>query len=458
MIEVTSSLTCLITGIDSIDPSRKCLGVDLKTRKIGFVEGNGGAIGTMGGLIAATFTPPAGSTDFTRYLAGNFGIAKSAYAANGVGFTGLSPILPIWIAFRNVTYLFFVLVFVVIGFAIMFRVHIDPRTVMTIENQIPKIIVALILVTFSFAIAGFLIDIMYVLTYLAINVFNSIDIKGIQGTIASNPAFIDIQGRTVFEVANNIPFTNAQPSGILGVVTSSTNGVREIVSHLFAGDGTVLDALSKFPLVGGALGGFGNAVINILAFLIIGIAVLVALFRLWLELIKAYIFIILDIIIAPFWILAGLIPGANVSFASWLREIGGELLAFPATIVMFLLGKALIDGFSNSPGFFPPLIGNPGAPKTVGALLGLGMILLTPNVVNMIKGWLKAPKFDISAIAQAIGAGAGYPVNVGKGVGGILGGANEYEIQNVTGPEENQRLVYGKRTKFMSFLKKAGLG
>lgn len=44
----------------------------------------------------------------------------------------------------------------------MFRVKISPQTVITIQNLLPKIIFALILITFSYAIAGFLMDLMYV--------------------------------------------------------------------------------------------------------------------------------------------------------------------------------------------------------------------------------------------------------------------------------------------------------
>ena len=84
----------------------------------------------------------------------------------GTGFDGLKPLLPLWTVFRNIVYILFVLVFVIIGVAIMLRLKIDPRTVMTIQNQIPKLIIGILLVTFSFSIAGFLIDIMYTSIYL----------------------------------------------------------------------------------------------------------------------------------------------------------------------------------------------------------------------------------------------------------------------------------------------------
>src|SRR3989344_3542463 len=58
MIEVMSSLTCQLTGVDPINPNGQCLGVDQKSGKIGFVENGGGAIGVMGNMISVLYTPP----------------------------------------------------------------------------------------------------------------------------------------------------------------------------------------------------------------------------------------------------------------------------------------------------------------------------------------------------------------------------------------------------------------
>lgn len=405
MIEVMSSLTCVLAGVDPVNPSQKCLGI--ANGKIGPVDSSGGAIGAMGSLIALTYTPSLNTGDYVRYLAGNFGVTKSAYAQqNGIGLQGLSPLVPIWAAFRNITYLLFVLIFLAIGFAIMLRVRIDPRTVMSIENQIPKIIIGLILVTFSFAIVGFLIDLMWLFIYLVIGVFRTIPGVNI------SDSFANIQGLNALEVANNIS------GGIFGIATNSTNGIREIVTGLFAGEGTPLNALSDIPGLGGILGGIANGIISVLFFIIIAIAILFSLFRLWFTLIKAYVMILIVAVFSPFWILAGMLPGSKLSFVSLLRELGANLVSFPATIVLFLLAKTFIDAFagpSENPLFVPPLIGNPGDYKALGAIVGLGMILIAPDINKMMRRALQAPDFDFSAIGQAIGVGVQAP-------GRIIGG------------------------------------
>src|SRR3990167_1422077 len=123
MIEVMLALTCQLVGIDPTQPNGACLGVDPATGKIGFLPaGNvengqiGGAIGGMSNMISMLYTPPIHTSDYFQNLAQNFGIVKNANAqVTGTGFEGLEPLQKLWEAFRNIVYLLFVIVFVVIG-------------------------------------------------------------------------------------------------------------------------------------------------------------------------------------------------------------------------------------------------------------------------------------------------------------------------------------------------------
>src|SRR3990167_10044976 len=165
MIEVMSALTCQLAGVDPVNPKQSCLGADQATGKIGFLPSpqEGGAIGFMGNMITMLYTPPLHTIDYIQNLAQNFGITKPAFARLadyedtpgtpadtgptvdfGTGFYAISPLMNIWTAFRNIAYMLFVLVFVIIGVAIMLRIRIDPRTVMTIQNQIPKLIIGIL--------------------------------------------------------------------------------------------------------------------------------------------------------------------------------------------------------------------------------------------------------------------------------------------------------------------------
>lgn len=496
MIEVASSLTCLISGVDPVNPNAPCLGVDTKTGKIGYVEHGGGAIGSMGALIAMTFTPPARTGDFVNYMAANFGIVKPAYA-QGTGFESLSPLVSIWSAFRNMTYVLFVLVFIIIGFAIMLRVHIDPRTVMTIENQIPKLIIGLILVTFSFAIAGLLIDLMWVFLYLVYGVFSTI--PGVTGLEGFNPTML--QGLNAVEAGNKLGGEGG--GGVFGFATTITSNVLGVVfSALGLGgplggvfDGSIMNVfihsvsagvglfigiqgaqipgsiIQFIPGVGegtqlikggaaGAAAAAGTEIIlrnllpNLITYLIITFALLFSLFRLWFSLLKAYVMILIVIVFAPFWILAGLIPGSRLTFENLLRELGGNLVAFPATIVFFMLGKTFVEVFSkpNSKDIFvPPLIGNPGDPSSIGALVGFGIILLSADVVKLTRKVFKAPDFDFAAIYGALGASVGYVTRVPKEIGRTIKSSKEITVTGVD-PLDKSKATYGEKGKTRAFL------
>ena len=435
LLEIAAAASCQIAGFDPMNPSGKCLGVDSATGKIGFVENGGGLIGITGQMIAATFEIPVSSTHYAKYLASNFGIAKKTHAqdsdliiddvsGNGVGFSGLSKIMKLWIVFRNVVFMFFVLIFVLIGLGIMFRIKIDPRTVMTIQNQIPKIITALVLVTFSFAIAGFLIDMMYVLLFLIFNIFSSANL-------------VDVASFSPNSIQGANPLSAMGFLGGTGIAKDASIGIGSIIANLFslgtsgriigmfiggliggfAGfavpiAGNVVGTIVGGAIGGGLLGGGVDKVLGILggliAFIVIASAILIALFRLWFQLLKTYIFILINIVFSPFWIAGGLIPGSTLNFGAWGRDIIANLSAFPVTLLMFLLGKVFIEEFGRGGygTFVPPFIGNPGNPKNFAAIIGLGIILLTPNVVQIVRAALKTPEGKLSAgIGQSIGAG-----------------------------------------------------
>lgn len=435
MIEIMSALGCQLAGIDPLTKSTKCLGLDTKTGKLGYVESHGGAIGFMGGAIGMLYTPPINTGTYIRDVASNFGIAKHAYAQTGVGLDSIAAISGLWAVFRNIVYIFFVFIFVFIGVGIMLRVRIDPRTVMTIQNQIPKIIIGLILVTFSFAIAGFLIDLMWLLIIIIVNVLITahpqLSAHIGPGTYVTPFGLSDVIGG-FFGIANG---TAAAIGG--GIYhTFNANTVSSQITLPGAGPGAGCGFLDLGCWVGQAIastiGAFVNSVVGIILGTIVGlfvwlvviVAVIIALFRLWIALIGAYIAILMDIVFAPFWIIAGLFPGAGprVGFVAWLRDMAGNLVAFPAVIGLFLIGRVLADGFVTSPGFFfPPLLGNAdpasGGVASLGPVLAFGIIMLSPNIVKMTKAAFRAPDTGLG-VTKGFSAGSAVVGAIGGGIWG----------------------------------------
>lgn len=372
----------------------------------------GSAINTTGAMIAALYAnPPASGVQYLADVSSRFGIVKPVYAQAGTGFRALSPILPIWRAFRNLAYLAFVIIFVIMGFAIMFRIKISPQAVITIQSALPRIVIALILVTFSYAIAGLLIDLIYVLISVSIALFSPFftqpgEIEQLQQRFISGgfPHVI----ASVFQVPGaEMVFWLAAVGGLVGAA------IGGLVSGITAGTSILV--------------GFGVGIALVL--LIIALIILYILFKLFLELLKAYIGIILAVIFAPLQILLGVIPG-QTGFGGWLRGLLANILVFPAVAVVLLLARVLVQKAAG-PGalWSPPMLGG-GAliQEAVPALIGLGMLLVIYKVPEMIKKALGVEPFPFgAAIAEPLRFGA-TPVRIPTQVSwaGIQKGAADW--------------------------------
>lgn len=434
-IELLSSIVCQLAGFDPIRKDQKCLGIDQQTGKIGFVENSGGAIGLMGHFIAMTYTPPASTSDYVRYMAGNFGIAKKTYADNhqsiskcaaskgGVGICGIKPLVQVWVAMRNIAYLLFVVIFVIIGLAIMLRVHIDPRTVMTIENQIPKIIVGILLVTFSFAIAGLLIDVMYVAIYLVSGVlFNAYPLPD---AIKLNDV---VTSPTPFDAINRLwPGKIGEPGGFSeaaggvhgGFTELSTQGqytIQTLISSSLGGKNPINYSPGLFDLIGNLFGAVVGLIFGILAFVVVLLGLIYTSIRLWFILVLSYINILLDVVFAPFWILIGLVPGSSAGIGGWLKDMLANLSVYPTALAMLILGKIFSEiaysaTSTNGIFFTPPLAGGgfnqgEGGNVAFAGIIALGFLFMTPHVLTITRGAIKAPNVNYGPVFQMPGAGA----------------------------------------------------
>jgi hypothetical protein len=310
----------------------------------------------LGKSVAYLFSnPPATTEQYFAYLmnSAGIGIAQPAYAqVGGLGFSSLLPILDTWAKFRNLAYLFFVIVFVVIGFMIMFRQKIGSQTVVTVQQAIPQIIISLLAVTFSFAIAGLLIDLMYLSMYLLLAIFTT---DSYSPTAYTTDNLFIIGGRLLFsgtgEVANVI---NA-----FVLSTIEFGGLKEVI---------------------GVIGSLTGAVV-------FAIAVAIGLFRLFFELLQTYIAILISIITAPIALMMGAIPGRS-HFGTWIKGLIGNLAAFPTVLFVLLIYDNLTKSTLTSPGgggFLPPYIGGSGAGQTVQGLISIGIIIILPTIVKESK-------------------------------------------------------------------------
>lgn len=127
--------------------------------------------GFIGKAVALPFKhPPSSFYYVAQDTLQNAGFVPKTYAA-GVGFDALASYRPIWKAFRNLAYIVIVLVMMVIGFMVMFGVGGGGKTAVTFEAALPRLVIALLAISFSYALAGLFVDFMYISVALTMSYF-----------------------------------------------------------------------------------------------------------------------------------------------------------------------------------------------------------------------------------------------------------------------------------------------
>lgn len=362
------------------------------------------AIGNIASAMGTMYdNPPANLALWIRDTGESLGfIPKQAYA-QGVGFNGLAPLLPIWKAFRNIAYVLLALAMIVVGFMVMMRKKIDPKTVITVQNSLPRIVIALILITFSYAIVGLMIDLMYlVIAFLHLIVqANLPDASGSNAVASGLLSFrINYVSGGLMDLFGSIfgSLNNWNPlSQVAGDFAQGQWGemIRDFAS------GLVTYGLTAGPLF----------------LFILGLAYLFAFVRILFMLLGSYVQVILAVLTGPIQILADVFPGAT-GFVSWIKNIAANLIVFPITIVLLMIANAISQNFGAERLWTPPLLPQPVMPNLgiaggdIGglgglaeALISIGIILMIPNIVNSLKEAFKTKPL------------------VGGGAGGGIGGA-----------------------------------
>ena len=335
------------------------------------------ALGNINSAISVLYKyPPADLAYWVRDTAATMGFAPRQVMAQGIGFNGLTALLPIWKAFRNMAYVLLALAMIVVGFMVMLRKKIDPKTVVTVQNALPRIVIALILITFSYAIVGLFIDVMY----LVIAFINVIVNTGLPNKYPNSP---NLTSGEFGDLIN-------------GVFSPLTNTFAQIDTDLVRGDtaGVLTEAAEATQL---------NLDIGFLFQLIVGLGYLFALVRILFMLLGAYTQILLAVLIGPLQILIDVFPGAN-GFTNWIKNIIANLSVFPVTIFLLLLGGRIGLYLGGGKLWVPPLL-PPGVNWISEVLISLGIVLMIPSICHSIKEAFKTKPL--------VGGSAG---------GGIMGG------------------------------------
>jgi hypothetical protein len=216
---------------------------------------------------------------------------------------------------------------------IMFRSKIGGQTLVTLGNTLPNIIVALIGVTFSFAIAGIIIDIGGVIMVILADIIETIG--GFENVVT-----LESFGSIFKAFGGLFDFNLGDPQGkgFLSILGGGAGAVSAIGWILAGGPGTAF--------LGGLVG-----LLIILA--ILGV-VTVGVIKVLITLIKAYLGILVGVVTGPLQIAISAIPGKSKGFVNWMLSIARNVLVYPITFAILnfpgILFSANNEGGLSLPG------------------------------------------------------------------------------------------------------------
>lgn len=272
----------------------------------------------------------------------------------------------IWEKIRDAALILMVLVLVVIGFMVMLRKRLDPRTVVTATNALPRIALSLILIVFSFAISGLFIDLIYIMIGIVRNAFG-----GFLGFVSSNlggeliwfPLFSAFSMSSVINwqqlicTAGGLPILAGGPFGLLAM--------------LFA--------------------------IMLIEFFVRLILVIVGFYLFWI-LVKNYAYMVIYTIFSPLFFLLGAIPGYEGIITTWFKRMLAYALAFPVIVIFIYIALGLLSQsgprqlWSDDIGSPPPIESNV---LNISYLLAIGIIFFATKVPQFLEKMFKIDGTDI---------------------------------------------------------------
>ncbi len=440
----TSTLSCLLGSGADLSKCKSAIEDLLKITDSSSQQESA----SLASLVFATDRPFSGIA-YVKDRAENFSLVPTVHAQSlGFGYTALQFVQEMWRNFRDIAYGMFVLVAVVFAFMIMFRVKLSPQTVVSVQSALPKIIGSLIAVTFSYAIAGLLIDLMYVVIGFVSLIMAPM--------IPKVPLLLQTKVYTPSDVFNLL--TLGPTSEVAGGAVGSS-GVFGLLAMYF---GPLLLLLIVLMLIGFILSAPAAGVLGWIALILLGIVILIIVWnavKIVFALFKAFANILLLTIFAPLQLVFGaLIP--SLGFGEWVKSYFANLSVFVVTGVLFLLAwifslQAWVVAFgsggtgltlsesANSP--WPPLLGSGGKGSTGLLFIGVSFVLFTliPKATEVVQGFISGKPFAYgTAIGEAFGPLApvgGYAKSAALGAGGDWAANQLVDYRNRRGPGQTKR-------------------
>lgn len=357
--------------------------------------------------------------------------SNSSFYFPGLGYNLLMPMLGLWQWSRNTVYLFYVVIVIFLAAVILFRQRLGGQAFITLSNSLPSLVLSLVLVTFSYPIAGFFVDLIFIGSNVAQGLL--ITSPGAPGFEFMNNKHLGLKGQVnddIYYLQPDDPYVSiwaiwgtskaeifpddciADPdkpcmSNILPSMDENV-GVLSFVGKVLDVGETVVSGLAGTP--------FGNSMLN----LILGIIALMSMVRLFFALLKNYVILILSPVYLPWMFLLAAIPSkTKSSITNALKPLAAASLSFVAVYVLFLImiiigrsaeiNSALFKDIGQFT-FVPPLLGyNADSTAVLDQTVTRSIIIFilylgAPTIPGMINELFQVP--NSSQLASQIGQNA----------------------------------------------------
>jgi hypothetical protein len=347
----------------------------------------------------------------------------------------------VWKMFRNIAYVFFIIIMIIAGFMIMFRKKLPGQVVVSLGNTLPQVILGIILVTFSFSIVGIVMDAgkfsMNVVSNVFVSAYEDAGVQWPEERIVSveslgplaNQAMqaakreglimrvvkkIPIFGERIVDLANSLGKTIVNTAfetfAVVFINMQLDTAIQEDANIDAApGVDVVLDpAVEVVELV------FDTTVLKttqilLIPFLVRNIILLLvtlyASFKLFITMIATYLKLFMNVVFGPIQIAFGSLPGNFSMTTKWFKSVVANVLVFVGIhliINLFSFLSMSIDTtkfnfFGNKGVFWPNWI------ISFEGVILIGGYLFASSMPKIINGMLQVEQSkEMAAAGQAV--------------------------------------------------------
>lgn len=332
---------------------------------VSYNPSNTGALGTTALLIDGVLQnqPNLQTAAFFRNTLANNILSQTASAqTDEMGTVFFEPVRHVWLLTRNLAYIFFAAILILMGLMVMLRYRIDPRTTMTVTAALPRIAASLVLIAFSYPLAGIIFDAARLLKYM-----------------------IDALFKPIFALVGQ-DLVPIQPFLVTGRLIQQIN-----IKTVYLG---------------------GSGLFSAFVILIVWLIVLFVAFSLFFILVIRFANLFVQLITAPLAFLWGALPGQEDTTTRWFKSFLVNTLTFP--IIYFLINFALLITYIgvDTPFGLPPGLGSEemwALPRNVAGLVAFGILLAATRVPEILED-----AFEVAPSAHVAKAGVEPMKTVGR--------------------------------------------